>query len=486
MSILPCITCSRKTEYREDLKIICSPLCQLLSRLSLSLGEKPIFINDDETWENVKTAIDVLTKERNEEMNAFLDRYFSNQLREFESLQGYLHLVLQLRKHTVELESVESEIEEKRVEFNRNDFPMEPGITSDVALVHYYFQEFSMRVIQIRLTLVSLVERKMELSEIVKVIEEKLVQSSLLTGRVLEDESIYNDDLIKEIEEVEEKKLAFLRFFQNLTLYDISEIDDLPENNLENRVEVEPGMTEQQKEVFLEIEEKIKLYEDVDMKSQKKTGNLFIKDYILGCDVIIHLPLATVLDQMNDSDDIYLRNLFETGKSCGLNDERARARWENKIFDSQEYDSFNAHDKVKYGTVNLTRTNQGVFSLWNLYGKSYLILKPEVKSRCTYSKKDSSSKSVTGPHDLGTTRFMANLTTKFTNKEKRAMERGDKEQILEKSYHYMEVQIHGELSFARDVAMIMIDSAVYGYALEDSLQTLFENIGHKIPYQVFS
>lgn len=487
MAELLCQVCLRKTEYRECLKVLCSPLCQLLSRLSLSgLGERPIFINDDETWKNLQLLIEILMRERNEEMDALLDNYFGKQLHEFDSLLEYLHLILQERKLTIELESLSGEIEDLRNQFNRNDFLMQPNHTSSVENVNDYFQDYIMRTSEIRLSLLISVDKKSHLSERINELRERLVEKSQETGRIREDESIYNDDLLEEISQVDKKKLAFLTFFADLNLYGVSEIDHLPPVSETERVEVLPGLTEQQREVFLEIEEKIKLYEDTVMTKERKTGDLFIKDFLLGCDIIVHLPLATILDQMNDSDDILLRNLFELGRSCGSSDERARARWESKIFDSPEYDDFKAHDKVKYGTVNLTRSNQGVFALWQQYGKSYLILKEEVKSRCTYSRKDSSSKSVTGPQDLGTKRFMANLSTKFTNLEKRAMERGDKQQILEKSYGYMEIQIHGEVSFARDVAKIMIDSAVYGKALEGSLQTLFQNIGHKIPYEVFS
>lgn len=494
----PCEICYRETEYREVEKVLCSPLCQLFSRLNLSGLGKPSFIqDDDETWRIISDSIEVLTREENAELASVLTTYFTRKLVEFDAQTDYLHNILHQRKFTIELEGLESEMEQAQQSFNTSQ-SLNSDIFSDIRDVNEYFNEYSFRVNETRSTILSLVEKRMGIVARMDQIEERLAELSVVVGRNPDNESIYNSDLVQEIFGLNQKKADLLTFFSTLNLYGIanttSDEEFIEEEPVQRaRVEVVPGMTEEQRDLFEEVEEKIKHHEDSVMPVLKKTGNLFIKEYILGCDVIMHLPLATILDKMNDTDDTYIRNLFEIGTGRGSTDQLERAGWETKIFDSPEYDAFKPHEKVKYGTVNLSRSKRGMESLSHQYGKSYLILNPDVKSRCTFSRNDSSSDSVTGPHDLGTVRFMANLTTKFTNEEKRNMERRESYkkpptidvQILEKSYDYMEVQIHGELTFERDVAMIMIDKHIFNPGLKDSLKTLFSNIGKKIPYQTF-
>lgn len=47
------------------------------------------------------------------------------------------------------------------------------------------------------------------------------------------------------------------------------------------------------------------------------------------------------------------------------------------------------HERVKYGAVNITNDPKGILSAKG-YGKSYLILKDQVKARCTITHHNSS------------------------------------------------------------------------------------------------
>ena len=127
------------------------------------------------------------------------------------------------------------------------------------------------------------------------------------------------------------------------------------------------------------------------------------------------------------------------------------------------------------------------------YGKSYLVVSDKVKkSRCTYSRYDSSVPTVTGPSRLATFNTqMCNISKQFTKEEIKSMENfykfADKEWYhdeMNRAKHYMEVQIHGELIFARDISRIMIDPALKGNKVFMTLlDQYFEIIGTKVPYE---
>ena len=69
-------------------------------------------------------------------------------------------------------------------------------------------------------------------------------------------------------------------------------------------------------------------------------------------------------------------------------------------------------ERVKYGTINFTNDPKGV-GVCAGYGKSYFLLKPHVRSRCTVTDMDSSSPSAA----IGTFQFCFHVFNKLPDKE---------------------------------------------------------------------
>lgn len=497
-----CLVCERLTYYRDSsLRVLCSPLCQYFNTINLS--GKPSFIDEDEdeVWSTLEDTINFLYTEDNEELKQLLGQFFVDRFALIEARIDYFHELLQERKNLLLLDSINRQIEETNKNFHKSDNLADLTLFTNIEETESYFRNYKFAIEETKSIIISLKEKKEVVLELWNKSTTRIREKSLIIKRdTNSDFRLENEEILMKIAELEVTKHDLITLFSNLPFLEIilnEEISITEEESGDDdeevkRIEVVTGMTQEQLDVFQSVEDKIKLHEDLGMKGKVVLD--FVKDYIVGCDVIMHVPLNTILDVMNDTDDIYIRNLFEVGRGGGSLDKVERSGWESKIFDSEEYDQFKPHEKVKYGTVNLNRTKGGVRSLWKYYGKSYLILNNDVKSRCTYARNDSSSLSVTGPHDLGTTRFMANLSTKFHEDERRNMERrgnGKKKWIADDDVlrypfsDYMEVQIHGELTFKRDVAMIMIDRDIYDEGLKGSLKTLFQNIGKKIAYEIF-
>ena len=250
------------------------------------------------------------------------------------------------------------------------------------------------------------------------------------------------------------------------------------------RNEVETGMTQEQQDVFDYLEDLI-----VERETTKSGCDFVAATYLKRCDVIIHLNLFSFLVAVVTKRDPYLRNVFETGTSLGsdLTDIESRIREEHTLFQSEAYDSFSPHDKVKYGTINWSYTRTGCNQLQGQFGKSYLILSPKVKKRCTYSRYDSVYTGGVKPYQLGTQRTrMCHISKEFTKREIGYMYQSDgRENLLMNNIEeYMEIQIHGELLFERDVTRIMIGPN-YGRQIyiEPLLRAYFKIIGKEIPYE---
>lgn len=277
---------------------------------------------------------------------------------------------------------------------------------------------------------------------------------------------------VKKSEKIEEKK-------------EEEEEDDV-ESIVIDRVEVIPGMTSDQMNVFNGVE---KIIIDNEQNLRVLPGEFAVVRYLNNCDVIMHLPLLIFLKNVVPKRDTYLRNMFEVGSGQGNNSKELRLKWETKIFQSKKYDAFDAHDKVKYGAVNWANARVGVWNAAKIYGESYLVFKSNVKDRCTYARYDSSSDWVKGPRDLGCKKSMYYIARKFSAKEIASMIYYDSDEekenlIMNDIKDYMEVQIHGELLMERDIARIMI-SPEYRDNKEfmSLLNSYFKIIGREIDYE---
>ena len=163
--------------------------------------------------------------------------------------------------------------------------------------------------------------------------------------------------------------------------------------------------------------------------------------------------------------DTNYRNLFETGHSSGSTNKTDRAGWEDGLFNSI-YENAKGAERCKYGALNLEKGQY--LNSANYYGDSYFVLKHEVKLRSTYTYGDSSSTNNVYSF-MYPEAFLSILPPNFVK------EMSDKENI-NTSYGgvYIEVQIHGDLVFSRDILAIVADDRHKGGKTEKDLMTFVE------------
>ena len=173
----------------------------------------------------------------------------------------------------------------------------------------------------------------------------------------------------------------------------------------------------------------------------------------------------------NDPDGRY-KTLFETGTGGGCENLDARRSWERRMFG----DAYDGHDKErpKYGNVNFLAHIQGDMQAVQ-YGGSYMLLKQDIRKRCTITSCDSSFSGAR----LGTLQHCAHVLlhkiescpirnrcdlvevlVQLTNAtDPAAMSAiGSKIKSLRAAgLDYIELQIHGEVLFEKDVAMAVVD-----------------------------
>lgn len=472
----PCSNCHTKTIYRENTtngKYFCDPLCQQIELLKLSgkesdgmiveatkkrdWEERPEFIGD-ELWKTLDVFITLSGKMRSnrgtllESLANRLDRQINEFLVVTEKKLQYLILLNEKMKLKSVLKPIKNETER------------------DLILIRMAKLELKMNDLNHELEAHTWLHWE-------ESIDEKLMEYSRKVGYI---QTLVND-LLKDF------PLFASQYHTNKN--PATEEVVVVEKMISDRVEVSTGMTQEQQDLFDSLEE---LIDESDAKS--KICDSVVASYIKKCDVIMHLPLFRFLVTVVDKRDPYLRNVFETGTTVGseLNNMENRLLEEHQLFLSKEYDLFEPHDKVKYGTVNWAHSRDGCIQVSHEFGKSYLIFVPEVKDRCTYARYDSVNLVKTKPDYLGTQQTkMCHISKEFTRKEIQSMydytEKGShgENKQMHQVEEYMEVQIHGELLFSRDVSRIMI-----GYFQEEKknyieplLREYFKIIGKVIPYE---
>jgi hypothetical protein len=172
-----------------------------------------------------------------------------------------------------------------------------------------------------------------------------------------------------------------------------------------------------------------------------------IRNHIQNCDIIIHFNFNNLVGYFG-TDDHY-KNLYEVRGDCP-----SRTSWENNLFNSL-YKDATAYEKVKYGCINLYKSRHGVASAVR-YGNSYFILHEEVKKRSSFVCGDS----------IRLQKHLAdfeNFNQLLLYLPKNVIENIIKivlgVPIQEDNYEYVEVQIHGDVLWKRDIKKVMINKS---------------------------
>lgn len=476
LQMRPCSNCHTKTIYRENTangKYFCDPLCQQIALQKLSgkessemvvetkkerdWEERPEFIGD-ELWKTLSVFVTLSGKTRSNRgpLLESITRRLCNQIDELlvdtEKKLQFLILEAERYKHKKNLKLVKNESERDSI------LTKMAILTLKITDLGYELENSSW------------LEWDDPMDEKLQEYSHKLTIIQSLIGDLIRDFTLFASEQQQHIN-------------QNNPGTAVVVEEMIPE-----RVEVSTGMTQQQQDLFDHLEQ---LIDEADAKS--KICDSVVASYVKKCDVVMHLPLFRFLVTVVSKRDPYLRNVFETGTSVGseLHDMESRLLEEHQLFLSKEYDLFDAHDKVKYATINWAHSRDGCIQVSHEFGKSYLIFTPEVKERCTYARYDSVNTNRTKPEYLGTQQSkMCHISKEFMRREIQSMydyiEKGShgENKPMNSVEEYMEVQIHGELLFSRDVSRIMIGSySSEKKYLEPLLREYFKIIGKVIPYE---
>ena len=154
--------------------------------------------------------------------------------------------------------------------------------------------------------------------------------------------------------------------------------------------------------------------------------------------VAIQFYPERILDQLL-KDGCY-RNAFETGASSGSNSFHKRKEWEDALF-AGTYAESPATERVKYAFLH------GFDRVRMTYGDSLIILKEDVKKRCTVTIGDSSA---------GPTPYRLTDPSSLLHDAK-AVYRDSKWQFSWGYDTYLEVQVHGGINLATDVDRVLLN-----------------------------
>lgn len=166
--------------------------------------------------------------------------------------------------------------------------------------------------------------------------------------------------------------------------------------------------------------------------------------------IIIHLKEETLRLLVRDT---HYRNLFETGKSGGTSDKKARALWEKHLFGGF-YDTSPPTLRPKYGCLNISGDIAGVTPA-RQYGTFFLTMDTAVRYRSTFSDYDTGRKG--GLTALATNDYYAHILEQYPDADLQAAltvsrTRGGPS----KCRMYKEVQIHGPVNLATDVTSLSV------------------------------
>jgi hypothetical protein len=175
----------------------------------------------------------------------------------------------------------------------------------------------------------------------------------------------------------------------------------------------------------------------------------------------------------------------------------ARDSWENRLYNgAYNLEGSENHHRPKYGALNVMCHQDGPAPR---FGSCYFVLKPEVSSRCTFTYLDSHQ----DPKEKGTlAEFDDILAALLSEAFTRDYALGEKDLTIPKLIkhlssmdithafsskriarnlnHYIEAQIHGNISLADDVEELVADPAFKGTAIGNFLESIAKDYKIKI------
>jgi hypothetical protein len=171
--------------------------------------------------------------------------------------------------------------------------------------------------------------------------------------------------------------------------------------------------------------------------------------------LIVHVNLWQCLFSFEK--DTHYRSQFETKTSNGFIGLDTRRGWERTMF-GDAYDGATDAERVKYGTINLTDTPIGNASC-SFYGRSLLVLNPDVRKRTTWLPFDSSENRAC---PVGTFDHCEHILNEVDEKQLRkilSVGSGLARALDSCPRWYCECQIHGPVQFSHDVLALIVSSS---------------------------
>ena len=214
----------------------------------------------------------------------------------------------------------------------------------------------------------------------------------------------------------------------------------------------------------------------------EKEDLMRVIQYMKNVDLIVHFSEKLVPYLLNST---HYKNTFEVSNYKGTGFD-ARISWEDRLFGKIYTDKCEPSERVKYGALNMFSSEKGCDTASNCYGKSYMILKQNVRKRISFVNGDSSGNQI----HICTMKYFSHILlyvqvqmihdlvklSKYreTNPNDRYMDIN-----VPYTYQYIEMQIHGDLIFERDVELFMFCRG----DIDDETINIFKE--RSIPFEIF-
>jgi len=175
-----------------------------------------------------------------------------------------------------------------------------------------------------------------------------------------------------------------------------------------------------------------------------------------------------ILDLFTEDKEGHYRNLFEVLHGGGCTSLAPRASWEDRMY-NKAYGDFRKNppgERPKYGNLNIFERSVGHASCAG-YGKSYFVLKDQMRCRTTLTPADSSGTSNVGMLDncnhilldaLGRAGSAKTFCEVWAEAAMASHSKKDHKisDISSAYYCYIELQFHGNVSFDKDIESLII------------------------------